>query len=44
MITVQLAVTIEDAHVALRAKAFVAGRSVMDVARDVVERRLVFKP
>jgi hypothetical protein len=42
MVKVQLGVTIEEAFLMLRARAFAAGRPVAEVARDVVERRLRF--
>jgi hypothetical protein len=42
MISVQLAVGIEEAFVRLRAHAYAQGRSLTDVARDVVARRLRF--
>lgn len=42
MVKIQLGVTIEEALLALRARAFSTGRSVADVATDVVERRLRF--
>jgi hypothetical protein len=42
MVLVQLAITAEEAEILLRAHAFSSGRSVADVARDVVERRLDF--
>ncbi|CAN5185650.1 GAF domain-containing protein [soil metagenome] len=42
MIIVQLGVTAEDAELLLRAHAFAGGRTVRDVAKDVVERRLDF--
>lgn len=42
MIIVQLGVTPEDAELLLRAHAFAGGRTVRDVAKDVVERRLDF--
>lgn len=44
MIMVQLDVTIEQAYVLLRARAFSTGRPLHDVATDVVERRLRFSP
>jgi hypothetical protein len=40
MATIQLGVAIEDAMVRLRAYAFATGRALIDVARDVVGRRL----
>ena len=42
MVRVQLGVTIEEAFLMLRARAFAAGRPVAEVASDVVERRLRF--
>ncbi|MCU1410287.1 MAG: Antitermination regulatory protein [Rhodoglobus sp.] len=42
MIIVQLGVTPEDAELLLRAHAFAGSRTVRDVAKDVVERRLDF--
>lgn len=40
MVAVQLGVGVADAEARLRAHAYAANRSVVDVARDVVERRL----
>ena len=42
MIQVQLGMPTEDAFLLLRARAFASGRPVIDIARDVVERRLRF--
>jgi hypothetical protein len=42
MVLVQLGVGVTDALARLRAYAFVQQRLLTDVARDVVERRLVF--
>jgi len=42
MISVQLGVGVEEALVRLRAHAYVQERRLVDVARDVVERRLRF--
>ncbi|MCO1654021.1 GAF and ANTAR domain-containing protein [Pseudonocardia humida] len=42
MVLVQLAVSAEDALARMRAHAFVHRRLLVDVARDVVARRLVF--
>ena len=42
MVIVQLDVTADDAHLVLRGHAYATGRSVMDVAEDVVGRRLDF--
>jgi hypothetical protein len=44
MVSVQLSVGIEDAHVALRARAFADGRPVGEVAADVVARQVRFEP
>lgn len=40
MIAVQLGVVVADAEARLRAHAYAVNRSVIDVARDIVERRL----
>lgn len=40
MVAVQLGVAVVDAEVRLRAHAFAVNRPVVDVARDIVERRL----
>jgi len=42
MIIIQLGVSPEDAELLLRAHAFAGSRTVRDVAKDVVERRLDF--
>jgi hypothetical protein len=42
MVSVQLKVPVEEALLRLRARAFATGRSVSDVAADVVARRLRF--
>jgi hypothetical protein len=42
MVQVQLGITTEDAFLMLRARAFAAGRPLVDVATDVVARRLRF--
>ena len=42
MVKVQAGVTIEEAFLMLRARAFAEGRPVADIAKDVVERRLRF--
>lgn len=42
MVKLQAGVTIEEAFLMLRARAFADGRPVADVAKDVVERRLRF--
>jgi hypothetical protein len=44
MLSVQLECSLEDAMVALRARAYAEGASVATVARDVVERRIRFAP
>lgn len=44
MVSVQLGVSVDDALVRLRARAFSVGRSVSDVAADVTARRLRFHP
>jgi AmiR/NasT family two-component response regulator len=44
MVMVQLSVDAADAFLALRAHAFATDRSLLDVAIDVVERRLRFSP
>jgi AmiR/NasT family two-component response regulator len=44
MIQVQLGVTTDAAFLALRARAFSAGRSMAEVADEVVDRRLRFSP
>jgi hypothetical protein len=44
MVAAQLRIDVDDALVVLRAHAFAHGRSVRDVAGDVVERRLDFRP
>jgi GAF domain/ANTAR domain len=42
MVQVQLGVTIDDAYRILKARAYASDRTVAEVARDVVERRLRF--
>ncbi len=42
MVVVQLGISAADAVARLRGYAFVHRRLLLDVARDVVERRLVF--
>jgi hypothetical protein len=42
MIAVQLGITVADALVQLRARAFSTDRPIVDIARDVVARRLRF--
>jgi len=44
MISVQLDVSLEDASVRLRARAFASGRPLGEIADDVVGRRLRFDP
>jgi hypothetical protein len=44
MISVQLGVSLEDAFVRLRARAFAVGTPLDDVAGDVVSRKLRFDP
>ena len=44
MVLVQLGISATDALARLRAHAFVHQRLLIDVARDVVARRLVFTP
>jgi hypothetical protein len=44
MVLAQLGVSIDDAFLILRARAFSDGTSVAQVARDVVERRIRFSP
>jgi len=44
MVSVQLEVSIDDAFARLRAYAYAGDRSLTDVARDVVARRLRFSP
>ena len=40
MLSAQLRISLEDSFTRLRAHAFATGRSVLEVARDVLERRL----
>jgi hypothetical protein len=40
MVAVQLGMEVADAEARLRAHAYAVNRSVVDVARDVVRRRL----
>jgi AmiR/NasT family two-component response regulator len=40
MVKIQAGVTIDEAFLLLRAHAFATGRSVGEVAKDIVERRL----
>jgi hypothetical protein len=42
MVEVQLGVSIEEAYLILRARAFASGRPLLDVAVDIVERRIRF--
>ena len=42
MVQVQLGTTTEDAFLMLRARAFATGRPLVELATDVVERRLRF--
>jgi hypothetical protein len=42
MISVQASVTLTEALLLLRAHAYTSERPILDVARDVVERRLRF--
>lgn len=44
MISVQLGVSLTDALVALRARAYADGRTIAQVAADVIARRLSFTP
>ena len=44
MVLVQLDIAADDAMVLLRAHAFSSGKTVREIANDVVERRLVFTP
>ena len=44
MVLVQLDIDAQDAELLLRAHAFATGRTVAEIANDVVERRLVFSP
>jgi AmiR/NasT family two-component response regulator len=43
MVSVQLDVTAADALATLRARAFQTGRSIQQIAVDVVDRRLSFR-
>ena len=42
MITIQLGTSLADALLRLRAHAYASGRTVSDIAADVVDRRLRF--
>ena len=42
MVQVQLGITTEEAFLTLRARAFTLGRTLSEVANDVVNRRLRF--
>lgn len=44
MVQVQLGVSLADAMVRLRARAFAQDRPLHEVAADIVDRRLVFGP
>jgi hypothetical protein len=44
MVSVQLGVSLTDALVALRARAYAEGRTIAQLAADVVARRLSFSP
>jgi hypothetical protein len=44
MVQVQLGVSTEQAFVLLRARAFAAGRPLVELASDVVARRVRFSP
>ena len=44
MVSVQLGVSLTDALVAMRARAYAEGRTISQVAADVVARRLSFTP
>ncbi|MQA95893.1 MAG: ANTAR domain-containing protein [Streptosporangiales bacterium] len=44
MVSVQLGIGVDDALVSLRAYAYAHNRRLIDVARDVVDRRLRFAP
>ena len=44
MVSVQLGVSLTDALVALRARAYAEGRAIAQVAADVIARRLSFAP
>lgn len=44
MISVQLGVSLEEAFVRLRARAFAGNAALGDVAAEVVDRRLRFGP
>ena len=42
MVLAQLGTTAEDAHLIIRARAFAESRSMLDVAQDIIERRIRF--
>ena len=44
MVAAQLGVPVDEALSLIRAHAFVIGRSVTDLARDIVDRRLRLGP
>ncbi|MDQ7880440.1 ANTAR domain-containing protein, partial [Microbacterium sp. QXD-8] len=44
MVAAQLQISVDDALVVLRGHAFATGRSVREVAADVVARRMNFQP
>lgn len=44
MLSVQLALSLPQALLRLRAHAYSSGRSITDVCQDVVERRLRLEP
>lgn len=44
MVLAQLSITASDATILLKAHAFTTGRSVREIANDVIERRLIFTP
>ncbi len=44
MVAAQLTISADDALIVLRGHAFASGRSVREIAADVVARRLVFEP
>ena len=44
MVSVQLGITIAEALVRLRSRAFASDRHIDDVSREVVDRRLRFLP
>ena len=44
MVLAQLDITAADATILLKAHAFTTGRSVREIANDVIDRRLIFTP